>query len=215
MENLMTGEYNPELMESDGFELCLDLGLVVIENGTPQVANPMYKEALARQITYGTQLSIPPPEWKWKKTDGTLDIDALLVEFQKFWRRHSEVWEQKSSYTEAFPHLLLMAFLQRVINGDGHIDREYAAGRGRMDLVVEYAGKLYIIEIKLIYDYDTPKDVFEEGLKQIIGYRDKIGISTPSYLLIFDRRQKAKELSWDEKIWWKTDETSRIEILGC
>jgi hypothetical protein len=137
------------------------------------------------------------------------------VEFQKFWRRHSEVWEQKFDYTEAFPHLLLMAFLQRVINGDGHIDREYAAGRGRMDLVVEYADKLYIIEIKLIYDYDAPKDVFDEGLKQIIGYRDKIGISTPSYLLIFDRRKKAKKLPWNEKIWWKTDEESGIEILGC
>jgi hypothetical protein len=212
---LMAGETDPTLVRGEAFRMCQDLGLVVIENGTPQVANPIYKEVLARQMTFGPQMAIAQPDWKWKKDDGTLDVDALLVEFQKFWRRHSEVWEQKSDYTEAFPHLLLMAFLQRVINGQGHIDREYAAGRGRMDLVLEYADKLYIIEIKLIYDYDTPQEVFEEGLKQIIGYRDKIGISTPSYLLIFDRRRKAKELSWDEKIWWKTDETSGIQILGC
>jgi hypothetical protein len=33
-------------------------------------------------------------------------------------------------YTEAFLHLLLMAFLQRILNGEGNIDREYAASRG-------------------------------------------------------------------------------------
>jgi hypothetical protein len=50
-------------------------------------------------------------------------------------------WEKKSKYTEAFPHLLLMAFLQRVTNGHGRIEREYAAGSGRMDLAVEYNGR--------------------------------------------------------------------------
>jgi hypothetical protein len=44
-------------------------------------------------------------------------MDNLLLEFQAFWQANSEEWEKKSKYTEAFPHLLLMAFLQRVING--------------------------------------------------------------------------------------------------
>jgi hypothetical protein len=44
-----------------------------------------------------------------------------------------------------------MSFLQRVTNGGGHINREYAAGRGRMDLMVEYAGKCHIIEMKIIH----------------------------------------------------------------
>jgi hypothetical protein len=33
--------------------------------------------------------------------------------------------------------------LQRVLNGGGRIEREYAAGRGRMDLAVEYNNKFY------------------------------------------------------------------------
>jgi len=72
-------------------------------------------------------------------------MDALLREFQKFWRRHSERWEQKADYTEAFPHLLLMAFLQRIVNGGGNVEREYAAGRGRVDLGIDFAGKTNII----------------------------------------------------------------------
>ncbi|MDR2116401.1 MAG: PD-(D/E)XK nuclease domain-containing protein [Planctomycetaceae bacterium] len=215
IESLVTGESNPSLAESEAFRMCMDLGLVTIENGTPQIANPIYKEVIIRQMTFSTQLAIPEPVWQWQKPNGELDMDNLLLEFQKFWRRHSEIWEQKSDYTEAFPHLLLMAFLQRVTNGGGHIDREYAAGRGRLDLAVEYAGKYYIIEVKIIYYYDTPVVVREEGLKQIQGYRDKIDISAPAYLVIFDRRPQAKELSWDEKISWTIDETNNVTILGC
>jgi ASC-1-like (ASCH) protein len=193
--------------------LCQDLGLAVVENGTPKVANPIYKEVLARQMTYGTQLAIQEPTFRWQKTDGSLDMDSLLREFQKFWRRHSEIWEQKSDYTEAFPHLLLMAFLQRITNGEGRIEREYAAGRGRMDLLVEYAGKINILEIKLIRDYDSLELVKEEGMEQIISYRDKFDKSIPCYLLIFDRRSEEKKLAWEQRITWEVKEG--VTVLGC
>jgi hypothetical protein len=193
----------------------MDLGLVTTENGTPQIANPIYREVIARQMTYSTQLAIPEPSWQWQKPNGELDMDRLMKEFQKFWRRHADIWEQKINYTEAFPHLLLMAFLQRVTNGGGHIDREYAAGRGRMDLLVEYADKRYIIEIKIIYYYDSPSTVREEGLEQIQKYRDKIDVSAPAYLVIFDRRPQSKDLSWDEKIKWNVDEKSNVIVLDC
>ncbi|MDR1887016.1 MAG: PD-(D/E)XK nuclease domain-containing protein, partial [Prevotellaceae bacterium] len=126
-----------------------------------------------------------------------------LKEFQKFWRRHSEIWEQKSDYTEAFPHLLLMAFLQRILNGGGRIEREYAAGRGRMDLAVEYNGIWYIIEVKIVHSYETPKMVIEEGLEQIQMYRDKIDSGASAYLVVFDRRPEAQQKSWDDRIKWE------------
>jgi hypothetical protein len=141
VETLIAGEAAPDLVESEGFQLCQDLGLVVIERDVPMVANPLYREVLARQISRSTQYAIITRDgFRREKSDGTLGMDALLREFQKFWRRHSEVWEQKSDYTEAFPHLLVMAFLQRITNGGGRIEREYAAGRGRMDLAIEYGG---------------------------------------------------------------------------
>ncbi|MDR1933077.1 MAG: PD-(D/E)XK nuclease domain-containing protein [Spirochaetales bacterium] len=213
METLITGESDPFLAEGEAFRVCLDLGLVSLERGTPVVANPMYREVIARQLTYSPQLAIPEPEWPWQKPDGALDMDRLLREFQKFWRKHSEIWEQKMNYTEAFPHLLLMAFLQRVINGGGNIEREYAAGRGRMDLTVEYNGLLYIIEIKLIHSYDTPRSVKEEGLRQIRGYRDRISPAASAYLAVFDRRPAAKQLPWDERLKWTTE--GDITVIEC
>ena len=217
MESLITGTPDPELTASEGFRICMDLGLVKKERGTPTVANPIYKETLARQLTYSTQDAIPEPEWQWEKPDGSLDMDALLKEFQVFWRKNSEIWEQKSDYSEAFPHLLLMAFLQRVLNGGGRIEREYAAGRGRMDLAVEYNKKMYIIEIKLVHTYDTPEEVRKEGISQIIKYRNSIDSNAPSYLVIFDRRDAAKGIPWDEKIYWQEEAApgGMVTVVGC
>ena len=213
MESLITGIPNPDLTASEGFNLCMDLGLVKKEQSVPMVANPLYKEILARQLTYSAQEAIPEPDWQWEKADGSLDMDSLLKEFQKFWRRNSEVWEQKADYTEAFPHLLLMAFLQRILNGGGHIEREYAAGRGRMDLAVEYNKQLFIIEIKLIHSYDNPEEICEEGLNQIAKYKDKTAPDAPAYLIIFDRRDTVKKLSWDERLSWNNE--NDIVIVRC
>ncbi|MDR1792459.1 MAG: PD-(D/E)XK nuclease domain-containing protein [Bacteroidales bacterium] len=212
IELLISGEANTDLADTEAFQKALDMGLVVVEHSTPQVANPIYREVLARQMTYSTQLAIQGLEWKWEKDDGSLDMDRLLKEFQKFWRRHSEVWEERSKYTEAFPHLLLMAFLQRVLNGGGNIEREYAAGRGRMDLLVEYKEFKYIIEIKLIHYYESEQIVREEGLEQIVKYRDKMGASIPSYLLIFDRRNADKKKPWEERLTWET--VDGITVIG-
>jgi hypothetical protein len=203
METFFSGELDMKLADSEGFRLCQDLGLVDVEDGSPIIANPIYREVLARQITYSPQLAIPKPEWKWAKPDGTLDMDALLRNFQEFWRNNSETWEEMSDFTEAFPHLLLMAFLQRVANGEGRIEREYAAGRGRMDLAIEYKGAWNIIEIKLLRDKQSLGSVKAEGIKQILQYRDRIDPQAPCYLLIFDRRTKkagwAKRLTWENK----------------
>jgi hypothetical protein len=213
METLMTGESDMTLTESEGFRLCLDLGLVLKEHGTPQVANPIYREVLARQMTYGTQDAIPQPEFRWKKSDGGLDMDSLLKEFQQFWRENSEIWEQKSDYTEAFPHLLLQAFLQRVLNGEGRIEREYAAGRGRMDLLAVYNNHKYIIEIKLIHSYETCERVRAKGLEQIEKYRDSMAPDAPAYLVIFDRRDVAKRAPWETRLTWEQE--NGIAVIGC
>ncbi|MDR3198371.1 MAG: PD-(D/E)XK nuclease domain-containing protein [Planctomycetaceae bacterium] len=221
LESIISGEPNPLLAKGEPFRICIDLGLVSIEDGTPQVANPIYREVIARQMTYSTQLAIPKPDWRWQADDGTLDMDGLLREFQDFWRTNSETWEQTADYSEAFPHLLLMAFLQRVTNGYGRIEREYAAGRGRMDLAIEYNGKWDIIEIKLLRKGQTFEKLKESGIRQVLNYRDsfspplcsKNGKPVNCYLIIFDRRPESSQLTWDERIQWL--DGVEVTVLGC
>ncbi len=55
------------------------------------------------------------------------------------WRdQNGDILVSGTVYHEVAPQLVLMGFLQRLVNGGGHVDREYGAGRGRMDLLVRW-----------------------------------------------------------------------------
>jgi hypothetical protein len=216
IETILTGETNTNLMLDDpGVQLTLDLGLVVYEPSIGlHITNPIYTEILTRMLNSGMEIMLQPPkQWKWQKPDGSLDMDKLLREFVAFWRRHSEVWESKSDYTEAFPHLLLLAFMQRLFNGEGRIDREAAAGRGRLDLLAEYKDYKCVMEIKLWHDYDSYDILREEAIEQTLEYRDRFGATTPAYLLIFDRRSPEKKAPWEERLKWE-ENVEGITIIG-
>jgi hypothetical protein len=200
VQPILTGEADPTMASDDAFVFCQDLGLVAIdETGTPGIANVIYREVLARELSYGMQMAIPSPEFRWKRDDGGLDMDALMAEFQRFWAWNSEIWEEKADYTEAFPHLLLMAFLQRVVNGGGRIEREYAAGRERVDLTIEYGGRRDIVEIKLVHPKRGRDGTLKLGLEQIARYDDKIGADS-LHLVIFDRRLEYRAKPWEERL---------------
>ena len=215
VQSILTGESDPMLTEGDDFRMTLDLGLIALEDGVPAIANPIYRETIARVLSYGMQLAIPVPEFRWKTAEGMLDMDALLREFQDFWAQHSEIWEIKADYTEAFPHLLLMAFLQRVVNGGGRIEREYAAGRGRMDLAVEYNGGWNIVEIKLVARQGRERTV-EKGLEQAARYRDTVAPGAPTYLVVFDRTDAGRAKTWEERLTWESRDApgGPIAVVG-
>ena len=216
VETILTGDSDPDMTSGRDFLLAIDLGLVAKEKGTPIIANPIYREIIARVLTQGMQDAIPEPEFKWKNDDGTLDMDALMEEFQDFWSFHADIWEEKSDYTEAFPHLLLMAFLQRVVNGGGRVEREYAAGRGRMDLAVKYGREWNVIEIKLVKRQGRER-VLKQGLAQVTRYRDIIDPTAPTYLVIFDRTKFGRKKSWEDRLTRdevKMDDGRKIVVIG-
>jgi hypothetical protein len=213
VQPILAGHVDPELAQGDDFRMCLDLGLVILENGTPSIANPIYREVLIRTLNYGQQLAIPQPEIRWTLPDGNLDMDALMKEFQIFWRRHGDIWEQKADYTEVFPQLLLMAFFQRLLNGGARLTREVAAGRGRMDMLIEWKGWSHIVEIKMVHPHDGRATTLQEGMQQIASYFDKVGSEgTTQTLAIFDRTPAGRAMPWSDRlrkeengavtVWW-------------
>lgn len=194
---------------SDNFMYCMDLGLIKYENGQIVPGNRIYGDVFILTLSYNTQYSLQSqmqPTWLLK--DG-IDMSGLLKAFQEFWRENSEIWIEKYEYKEAAPHLILQAFLQRVINGGGEILREYASGRRRFDLCVKYAGKKYPIELKLLYGSRTEKD----GLEQLGAYMDQMG-EHEGWLVIFDRKSGKP---WEQKIYWRTLDVpqGRIHAVGC
>jgi hypothetical protein len=128
---------------------------------------------------------------------GKIDINYLLTDFQQFWRENSDIWIEKVQYKEAAPHLILQGFLQRVVNGGGHIIRDMAAGTGRLDLGVVYEGTTYPIEIKLW----KGEVYYQNGLEQTARYIDIYG-NKEGWLLVVDQR---KGTTWEEKIYCKQE----------
>ena len=217
IQPMMIGNSDPTLGRSDrDVEFCLDLGLIAWE-GSLVVANAIYREVIARSLSQNYQDNIPAPEFCWQRPDGSLDMDALMNEFQKFWAWNSEIWEEKADYTEAFPHLLLMAFLQRIVNGGGRVDREYAAGRGRMDLLIRFGGKSNLVEIKLVHPRMGREATRDQGLEQVERYADQTGPDT-CHLVIFDRRLNQRNTTWEERLSRESCITSSgrsVEVIWC
>ena len=89
-----------------------------------------------------------------------------------------------------------MAFLQRIVNGGGKIDREMAVGRGRCDLYIEFAGECFVLELKIKYN----EEYAEEGRDQIAGYLDKVGLPH-GYLILFENKPSS-EIPWENRIKW-------------
>ena len=82
-----------------------------------------------------------------------------------------------------------------------------------MDLRIEYEKLLYIIEIKLLRPYHTPETFRQTALWQVLRYRDRFGLQTPTCLIIFDRRPESKSKPWDVRITWELE--GDVNVLGC
>jgi hypothetical protein len=204
-------EFTEAGMMNDDTQYTLDLGLLAADKGVLRPANPIYAEVIARTLSYDSQVAFQSriEHTPWLTQSG-LDMNGLLKAFQLFWRENSDVWVERYQYREAAPHLILMAFFQRIINGGGQIVREYALGRRRVDLCIHYAGNRYPVEIKLLAGPKTR----QEGAEQLAAYCDLCG-ADEGWLVIFDR---STERSWDDKITWEDTQdaaTHTLHLVGC
>lgn len=173
----------------DDLRFAVDLGLLrVSEKGGLVVANPIYKEVIIRELAMGPRASLPQIAPTWLDERGQLDPQALALAFLQFWRQHGDAMLASAPYHEVAAQLVLMAFLHRVVNGGGWIQREYAIGRGRMDLCVRLGEVTLAMELKVWRD--GAADPLTQGLEQLDRYLDGLGLQS-GWLVIFDRRERA------------------------
>ena len=185
IEPLLAGT-EPGIVAQDDRDYLIDLGLLRRDgSGGLVVANPIYREVLPRTLASGPQDALPRISPAWLNPDGSLNPERLLDAFLAFWRRHGQPLLKSAPYHEIAPHLVLMAFLHRVVNGEGTLEREYAIGSGRMDLCLRYGAVTLGLELKVWRD-GCP-DPLTEGLEQMDGYLAGLGLDS-GWLVIFDRR---------------------------
>jgi hypothetical protein len=210
IEPLLASGDEPENIPVDDIDYVRDLGLVG-QSRPLQVANPIYREIIPRQLTYSTVETLSQQTQWYVQADGRLDMIKLLGAFQQFFREHSEHWVERFQYKEAGPQLLLQAFLQRIINGGGRIEREYGLGRMRTDLLIlwPYSGgeQRIVMELKVLHK--SLEQTLQTGLEQTWQYMDRCA-AAEGHLVIFDRTT-AK--SWNEKL-FQRGEPVRGKTIG-
>jgi hypothetical protein len=185
IEPMLAGAALGEVPEDD-IQYLIDLGLCRMAPGQGlTIANPIYREVLPRALTFTPEASLPQIAPTWLNADGSLNAEQLLAAFLGFWRQHGQPLLGSTPYHEIAPHLVLMAFLHRVVNGGGTLEREYAIGWGRMDLCLRFGAVTLGIELKVWRDGEP--DPLSEGLEQLDGYLAGLGLDR-GWLVLFDRR---------------------------
>ena len=196
VEPLLSGAEQSEFSARD-LEYVRDLGLIAPDNPL-RIANPIYAEVVPRELTYAAQAGLVEDAAWYVDAAGGLDVGKLLSAFQAFFREHSEHWVERFQYKEAGPQLLLQAFLQRIVNSGGRIEREYGLGRGRTDLLIVWPQgeqtRKVVIECKILHK--SLEQTIAEGLEQTAGYMDRCAAES-GHLVIFDRRAGRR---WDDKV---------------
>ena len=206
VDALIGGGGEDQNFSADDLQYVQDLGLINMKGLS--IANPIYQEIIPRALSFAKQNTIAQETSWYLEKDGSLNMEKLLAGFTEFYRENSEVWLERFAYKEAGPHLLLLSFLQRIINGGGKIHREYALGRKRTDLLISWKAQRFVIELKIKrQESDEAK-----GLEQTASYMDK-SKATEGHLVLFDRDPKK---TWEEKIFRRKEQVQgkTIEVWG-
>lgn len=173
--------YNPDI------NLGVLYGIFKNDNGRLKINNKVYEQLIYDYMTSKIQTSMNYDNYNEKanfiKTDGSLDVKKIPIKFQKFMKH--EYSEKRKDFLEEDGRLLFLAFLSPIINGTGFAFKEVKGGEEkRIDIVITYEKKMYILELKKWYGEEYHK----RGEFQLAEYLDQYGLEE-GYLLIFDFRK--------------------------
>ncbi|WP_084010637.1 ATP-binding protein [Pseudofrankia sp. DC12] len=195
---VLAGSQEPvDLEYSDDRSFVRDLGLITEDGGEgPRIANPIYAEVISRALA---EQVVPSPAAlptarDFVLPDGRFDVPGALTSLAAFWRTHGKMLGDGRPYAEALPHAFLFAWLDRAVNGDGDVFREYANGGGRADLYLRWrytAGDGTRAEQREVFEVKTHRagqaNPLKDAIVQLDDYLNHLGLSS-GYIVIFDQR---------------------------
>lgn len=200
---------------NDDLRYARDLVGLIAPDAPVRVANPIYREIIARDLSGAIAEQVTESPSRFVLPDGRLDFPALLDAFMDFWLENGEFMTANETYHEAAAQLVFMGFLQRIVNGGGFIDREYAVGSGRTDILIRKPYRNHQMQreaIELKARAPGKADPLKAGLKQLDGYLDRLRLDTGA-LIIFDRRPTAPSITDRTRLGKETTPSGRVITL--
>lgn len=186
---LMCGDKVAYLSDDDEMRLLRMYGFIVNNHNTVAVSNRIFEMRLynyyigdskdnddLRRMASGDR-SV------FIKEDGMLDVCKIM---EHFIEAHNRIHAEKDDgFLEEEGRERFLTYLSPIINGTGTYSiEEQTRDQKRMDVVIHYLGKRYIIELKIW----RGAKYNEDGEKQVLGYLDHFRLKT-GYMLSFSFNQ--------------------------
>lgn len=196
---VIESDYVPFNIHTPTTRLGVLHGIFVAGNGggRAQIHNRIYTEVIVNYMTDKLReaqlVSSQSLGSVYKKGDGTLNMEAVLLGFQSFMKK--EYSKKDRDFLEKNGRLVFLAFLKPIINGSGYDFKEpQISDEKRLDVVITYLKEKYIAELKRWYG---PK-AHTAGLIQLADYLERQNLQE-GYLLIFDHAEvKNWHSEWTE-----------------
>ena len=131
-------------------------------------------------MTSGIESKIEAPEKTQFVRGGKLDMEHVLARFVEYFE--DVFGDADDGFVEENGRRLFLLYLKPIINGTGNYYVEARTrNRRRTDVVVDYAGEQYIIELKIWRGYKYREAGEQQLADYLHGYRQAEG-----YLLSFN-----------------------------
>jgi hypothetical protein len=179
-------EYIPDDEDQDWLE---QYGLIKDKNGSAVVFNNIYRarfiKTFFKEVNAYREISLPD----YTLAGNRLDMKRILLDFSLYITQIgvNAFYQEKKPYEKTGKFLLTAWLYQFVKSGEGELRCEVLSGLGRMDIILTWRGRKYIIETK-VNRYEDINDILEEGITQLSGKYLATETVDEGYLVIFDTR---------------------------
>ncbi len=187
---LLGGETFPFIADDEELKLLQMFGFVYNYHNTIAIANRIFEMRLYNYFIAKSdknddlRQSASLDRSIFIKADGSLDIPKIM---EHFIAEHNRIHAgNDEKFLEQEGRERFITYVSAIINGTGTYSiEEQTRDQKRMDLVIHYLGRRYVVEMKIW----RGERYNEEGERQICAYLDYFGLDT-GYLLSFNFNQK-------------------------
>ncbi|MBC2696330.1 MAG: hypothetical protein HF982_13855 [Desulfobacteraceae bacterium] len=188
--------YNPDDEEQSWLE---QYGLIKEKNYKAVVANTIYKKRFLKAFFRESKAIADTSLKSYFTSDGFLNLTAILSDFEEYIMQIgvNAFYTSKKPYEKTGQFLLTAWLYQFVEGGKGELRFETPTGLGRIDIMLTYHGRKYIIETKI--NRSSLDKTIEKAIDQLCSKYLLTEHMNEGYVVIFDLKTRVGELCTPQK----------------
>ncbi len=189
-------DYNPDDEDQSWLE---QYGLIKEANDKAVVANAIYKRRFLKAFFRESGATADTSLKSYFTSDGLLNMEAILSDFEEYIMQIgvNAFYASQKPYEKTGQFLLTAWLYQFVEGGKGELSFETPTGLGRIDILLTYHGRKYIIETKI--NRSSLDKTIEKAIDQLCSKYLLTERVNEGYVVIFDLKTMTGEVSMPQR----------------